>query len=104
MCMKSSDCELNERVNAIDKRVTNLEGTVAEMRRESRDGFAQLSASVNALGHDFGERMNTLDKKIVDEKSKWGDTLRKIVQWTVGTVLALAGAAAGVNIVGKFFP
>ena len=104
MCMKSSDCELNERVNAIDKRVTNLEGNVAEMRRESRDGFAQLSASVNALGHDFGERMNTLDKKIVDEKSKWGDTLRKIVQWTVGTVLALAGAAAGVNIVGKFFP
>ena len=104
MCMKSSDCELNERVNAIDKRVTNLEGTVAEMRRESRDGFAQLSASVNALGHDFGERMNIIEKKVVDEKAEWGKTLRKVVLWTVGTVLALAGAAAGVNIVGKFFP
>lgn len=49
MRIKSSDCELNERVNAIDKLVTNLEGTVGEMRRESQDGFKALSASVNAV-------------------------------------------------------
>ena len=104
MCMKSESCELNERVNAIDKRVTNLEGTVAEMRRESRDGFAQLSASVNALGHDFGERMNLIEKKVVDEKAEWGKTLRKVVLIVAYALVTLACLAAGLNIASQFFP
>lgn len=97
MCMKSSDCKLNERVNAIDKRVTNLEGTVAEMRRESQDGFKTLTDSVNALGHDFGERMNLIEKKVVDEKQEWGKSFRKWLDWIVKLLIVGCGAAMGMT-------
>lgn len=96
--MKSESCELNERVNAIDKRVTNLEGTVAEMRRESQDGFRSLTASVNALGHDFGERMNTIEKKVVDEKAKWGESFRRWLDWIVKLLILGCGAAMGLTV------
>ena len=104
MCMKLEDCKLNERVNVIDKRVTSLECTVGEMRRESQDGFKSLSASVNALGHDFGERMNLIEKKVVDEKAEWGKTLRKVVLIVAYALVTLACLAAGLNIASQFFP
>ena len=104
MCMKASDCELNERVNAIDIRVTSLEGTVAEMRREFKDGFVALTASVTAIGHDFGARMNLIDKKVVDEKVEWGKTLRKVVLIVSYALVTLACLAAGLNIASQFFP
>ena len=104
MCMKASDCELNERVNAIDMRVTSLEGTVSEMRREFKDGFVTLTASVNTIGHDFGARMNLIDKKVVDEKVEWGKTLRKIVLIVTYALVTLACLAAGLNIASQFFP
>lgn len=98
MCMAAKDCNLSERVNAIDKRVTNLEGTVADMRRESQDGFKSITTSVDALGRDFGERMNLIEKKVVDEKAEWGKTLRKVVLWSAATLLSGAAVAMGVTI------
>jgi len=86
-----------ERYSALDERVKKLESAFAELRGETRTGFVQLTEAVNALGHDFGERMNSMDRRLVEEKSKWGEVLRKIVLWTVGTILTLALAAAGIN-------
>lgn len=97
MCMKSESCELNERVNAIDKRVTNLEGTVAEMRRESQDGFRVLTEAVNSLGRDFGARMNVIEKKVADEKAKWGESFRKWLDWIVKLLIVGCGAAMGMT-------
>lgn len=94
--------DLRAHVDAGDKRLTVLESTVYEMRKESQSGFAQLSASVNALGHDFGERMNLIEKKVVDEKTEWGKTLRKVVMWSAATLLSGAAVAMGVTIWNTF--
>lgn len=110
MCMEGKNggkesCEaaknlaaLGVRVTDVEKRQTALENTVTDMRRESQDGFRQLSLAVNALGHDFGDRMNLIEKKVVDEKAEWGKTLRKIVLWSAATLLSGAAVAMGVTI------
>ena len=112
--MKSSSAEscevaknlaaLGLRVDSGDKRLTALEGTVADMRRESQDGFRSLTASINTLGHDFGERMNLIEKKVVDEKAEWGKTLRKVVLVVAYALVTLACLAAGLNIARQLFP
>ena len=95
---------LNCRVNEIDTRLTKVEGDVSEMRRETQDGFRQgaeamraIDTSVANLAHDFGDRMNTLERRIVAEKEKWGDTLRSVVIWTVRLVLAGCAVAMGIT-------
>lgn len=90
--------DLRSRVDAGDKRLTELEGAVAEMRKESQSGFAQMTTAINALGHDFGERMNLIEKKVVDEKAEWGKVLRKVVLWSAATLLSGAAVAMGVTI------
>lgn len=114
MCMEGNDgkkesCELAKRlaelrthVDASDKRLDALETTVSEMRKESQTGFAQMTLAINALGHDFGERMNLIEKKVVDEKAEWGKTLRKIVLWSAATLLSGAAVAMGVTIWNNF--
>ena len=112
MCMKlngDESCEvaknlaaLGVRVTDVEKRQTSLEGTVTDMRRESQDGFKSLSLSINTLGHDFGERMNLIEKKVVDEKAEWGKTLRKVVLWSAATLLSGAAVAMGVTIWNNF--
>ena len=50
-----------------------------------------INVAVTNLGHDFGERMNGFDKRLVTEKEKWGETF----QWVVKVVvkLLIAGCA-----------
>ena len=58
-----------------------------------------INTSVANLAHDFGERMNNLDKRIVAEKEKWGETLRKILTWGAKALILGALVAMGINIV-----
>lgn len=90
MCMKSEDCKLQERVDAIDQRVTRLETRMA-------DGFQTVTAAVNQLAADFGNRMNTLDSRIVEEKAKWGDCFRSWLGWIVKLLILGCGAAMGMT-------
>lgn len=101
MCMASDNCKLQERVDAIDQRVKRLED-------KTNDGFASVTSAINDLGHDFGERMNTLDRRIVEEKAKenerkhaervkWGDTLRKWGDWVVRLLCFGCAVAMGLT-------
>lgn len=110
MCMMGQDgkkescevakslAELRAHVKDGDKRLTDLETTVADMRKESQSGFTRMTEAINALGHDFGERMNLIEKKVVDEKAEWGKVLRKVVLWSAATLLSGAAVAMGVTI------
>ena len=113
MCMKASEegcilqaqqAELKGQVANIDERLTKVEADVGKIRAEAQDGFKQgaeamrqINASVANLAHDFGDRMNTIDKRLVAEKEKWGETLRWIVKWTARVILAGACVAMGVT-------
>ena len=112
MCMRATEegcilqeqqAELSDKVQNIDARLTKVEADVGKMRSETQEGFRhgaeamqQISKSVSDLAHDFGDRMNTIDKRLVAEKEKWGETLRKILVWTVKVVLLGALVAMGV--------
>ena len=116
MCMMGQDgkkescevakslAELRAHVKDGDKRLTELETTVADMRKESQSGFTRMTEAINTLGHDFGERMNIIEKKVVDEKAEWGKTLRKVVLAGAYALITLACLAAGLNIASQFFP
>ncbi len=104
MCDWKPDFDsLNERVTSIEGRMSQVEHDVGKMRSETQAGFKsgaeamqQISTSVANLAHDFGDRMNTIDKRLVAEKEKWGETLRKILVWTAKVVLLGALVAMGV--------
>lgn len=104
MCDWKPDFDgLNERVTKIEGRMSQVEHDVGKMRSETQEGFKQgaatmqqINTSVDNLAHDFGERMNGFDKRLVAEKEKWGETLRKILVWTVKVVLLGALVAMGV--------
>lgn len=113
MCMKASEegCVLQEqqkqladKVENIDSRLTKVETDVGKMRSETQDGFRQgaetmraINNSLSNLAHDFGERMNGIDRRLVEEKQKWGDTLRMVVIWSVRVLLAGAALAMGIT-------
>ena len=97
--------ELKTKVADMDTRLTKVEADVSKIRSEAQDGFKQgaeamraIDESVANLAHDFGERMNNLDRRIVAEKEKWGDTLRSVVIWSVRVLLAGAAVAMGVTM------
>lgn len=105
MCDWKPDFDtLNARVDGIENRLEKVESDMGKMRSETQEGFKQgaeamraINTSVANLAHDFGERMNNLDKRIVAEKEKWGDTLRKIVLWATRILLAGAAVAMGIT-------
>ena len=105
MCDWKPDFDkLNERVDGIEARMTQVEHDVGKMRSETQEGFKQgaeamraIDTSVANLAHDFGERMTNLDRRIIEEKQKWGDTLRSVVTWTVRIVLAGCAVAMGIT-------
>ncbi|MBQ4199126.1 MAG: hypothetical protein II649_04515 [Kiritimatiellae bacterium] len=105
MCEWKPDFDaLNERVTKIEGRMSQVEHDVGKMRSETQEGFKQgaeamreINVSVSNLAHDFGERMNSFDKRLVTEKEKWGDTLRSILVWTAKVVLAGAALAMGIT-------
>lgn len=112
MCMKSTleGCELREElketkatVASLDARLTQVEHDVGRMRAEAQDGFRALDSSIANLAHDFGERMNNLDKRIIEEKQAWGATLRSVVVWTVRLVLLGCAVAMGVATYKQIF-
>ena len=95
---------LNSRVDGIEARMTQVEHDVGKMRSETQEGFKAGAEQMNAinmsvanLAHDFGERMNGIDKRLVTEKEKWGDCLRDILKWTVRVVLAGCAVAMGIT-------
>ena len=103
MCDWKPDFDaLNKRVDGIETRLTQVEHDVGKMRSETQEGIRALTASVANLAHDFGQRMNTLDARIVAEKEKWGTTLRSIVTWAVRTILAGCAVAMGVTAYKQF--
>ena len=114
MCMRNSEegCilqeqqrELAEKVGNLDTRLTKVENDIGTIRSETQDGFRrgseamrEINTSVSNFAHDFGDRMNNLDKRVIAEKEKWGDTLRWVVRVVVKVVLTGAGVAMGVNV------
>ena len=98
MCDWKPDFDaLNKRVDGIESRMSQVEHDVGKMRSESQDGFKALATSLSNLAHDFGSRMNSMDARLVEEKVKWGDTLRKMLLWAVRVILVGALAAMGLT-------
>jgi len=96
MCMQANEsesCKLNATVAALGKRVDAIETRLDAVEATTRDGFASVNANIETLS----QQITNMDARIVEEKTKWGEVLRKVVLWTVGTVLTLALAAAGIN-------
>ena len=110
MCDWKPDFDgLNERVTKIEGRMSQVEHDVGKMRAETQDGFKQgaesmrqINTSVSNLAHDFGERMTNLDKRIIEEKQKWGDTLRWAVKLAVRVLIAGAALAMGITAWNNF--
>ena len=98
MCDWKPDFDtLNKRVDGIESRMSQVEHDVGKMRSESQDGFKAINASLSNLAHDFGSRMNSMDARLVEEKVKWGDTLRKMLLWAVRVILAGCAVAMGIT-------
>ena len=105
MCEWKPDFDsLNERVTKIEGRMGQVEHDLGKMRSETQDGFRQgaetmraINTSVSNLAHDFGERMNGIDRRLVEEKQKWGECLRSIVTWAVRVILAGCAVAMGIT-------
>jgi hypothetical protein len=105
MCEWKPDFDgLNDRVTSIEGRMSQVEHDLGKMRSETQDGFRQgaetmraINTSLSNLAHDFGERMNGIDRRLVEEKQKWGDTLRMVVIWSVRVLLAGAALAMGIT-------
>lgn len=113
MCMRNTEdgcilqeqqAELSNKVQNIDARLTKVEADVGNMRSETQEGFRQgaetmraINTSLSNLAHDFGERMNGIDRRLVEEKQKWGETLRWVVKMAVRVLLAGAGVAMGIT-------
>ena len=110
MCEWKPDFDgLNERVTKIEGRMEQVEHDMGKMRSETQEGFkagaaqmSAISAAVTNLGHDFGERMNGLDKRLVTEKEKWGETFRWVVKVVVKLLIAGCAVAMGVTAVQQF--
>jgi hypothetical protein len=105
-CILSEQQEtLKKEVASLQERMNKLEGSFKDMRVETQNGFKEnaavmqdINVAINNLAHDFGERMTNLDKRMIMEKEKWGDTLRTIVVWSVKVLLLGALAAEGVTM------
>ena len=109
MCMMKNSsekeaCEVAKNLEALGVRVTNVETRMDKMEASLNDGFKSLSVSISNLGHDVGNRMNIIEKKVVDEKAEWGKTLRKVVLIVTYALVTLACLAAGLNIASRLFP
>lgn len=110
MCDWKPDFDtLNARVDGIENRLEKVESDMGKMRSETQEGFKQgaeamraINTSLSNLAHDFGERMNGIDKRLVTEKEKWGECLRDVLKWTVRVILAGCAVAMGITAVQQF--
>ena len=102
MCMMKNSsekeaCEVAKNLAALDGRVTKVEERMNKMEGSLNDGFKSLSVSISNLGHDVGERVNLIEKKVVDEKQEWGKSFRKWLDWIVKLLILGCGTAMGVT-------
>ena len=109
MCMMKNSgekeaCDVARNLEALGVRVTNVETRMDKIEGSLNDGFKSLSVSISNLGHDVGNRVNLIEKKVVDEKAEWGKTLRKVVLIVTYALVILSCLAAGLNIASRFFP
>ena len=101
MCMMKNSsekeaCEVAKNLAALDGRVTKVEERMNKMEASLNDGFKSLSISIGNLGHDVGNRVNLIEKKVVDEKQEWGRSFRKWLDWIVKLLIVGCGMAMGV--------
>lgn len=102
MCMMKNSsekeaCEVAKNLAALDGRVTKVEERMNKMEASLNDGFKSLSVSISNLGHNVGERVNLIEKKVVDEKQEWGKSFRKWLDWIVKLLILGCGTAMGVT-------
>ena len=102
MCMMKNSgekeaCEVANNLAALDGRVTKVEERMNKMEASLNDGFKSLSFSISNLGHDVGNRVNLIEKKVVDEKQEWGRSFRKRLDWIVKLLIVGCGMAMGVT-------
>ena len=102
MCMMKNSsekeaCEVAKNLEALGVRVTNVETRMDKMEASLNDGFKSLSVSISNLGQEVGERVNLIEKKVVDEKQEWGKSFRKWLDWIVKLLIVGCGMAMGVT-------
>lgn len=102
MCMMKNSsekeaCEVAKNLAALDGRVTKVEERMNKMEGSLNDGFKSLSVSISNLGQEVGERVNLIEKKVVDEKQEWGKSFRKWLDWIVKLLIVGCGMAMGVT-------
>ena len=102
MCMMKNSgereaCEVANNLAALDGRVTKVEERMNKMEGSLNDGFKSLSVSISNLGHDVGNRVNLIEKKVVDEKQEWGRSFRKWLDWIVKLLIVGCGMAMGMT-------
>ena len=102
MCMMKNSgekeaCEVANNLAALAGRVTKVEERMNKIEGSLNDGFKSLSVSIGNLGHDVGNRMNLIEKKVVDEKQEWGKSFRKWLDWIVKLLIIGCGTAMGVT-------
>lgn len=102
MCMMKNSsekeaCEVAKNLAALDGRVTKVEERMNKMEGSLNDGFKSLFVSISNLGHNVGERVNLIEKKVVDEKQEWGKSFRKWLDWIVKLLIVGCGMAMGVT-------
>ena len=102
MCMMKNSgekeaCEVANNLAALDGRVTKVEERMNKMESSLNDGFKSLSVSISNLGHDVGNRVNLIEKKVVDEKQEWGRSFRKWLDWIVKLLIIGCSTAMGVT-------
>ena len=102
MCMMKNSgekeaCEVARNLAALDGRVTKVEERMNKIEGSLNDGFKSLSVSISNLGHDVGNRVNLIEKKVVDEKQEWGKSFRKWLDWIVKLLILGCGTAMGVT-------
>ena len=102
MCMMKNSgekeaCEVANNLAALDGRVTKVEERMNKIEGSLNDGFKSLSVSISNLGHDVGNRVNIIEKKVVDEKQEWGKSFRKWLDWIVKLLIVGCGMAMGIT-------
>lgn len=102
MCMMKNSgekeaCEVANNLAALDGRVTKVEERMNKIEGSLNDGFKSLSVSISNLGHDVGNRVNLIEKKVIDEKQEWGRSFRKWLDWIVKLLIVGCGAAMGMT-------
>lgn len=95
MCMASENCKLQERVDAIDNRVSRIEKDMANRFDAVTSAVNFTNTAVNQLAADFGSQMNEMRTKLIEERVAWGQWARtnlgKVILWACGLIAFACG-------------